>query len=128
MPKFTVVVTQLITDTIEIESPDGNNVEDMALDRFNNEKQFDLDTQAVVTHIDGQPQPKPYTIILAYPDYFDGETWMGHVEATDPTAAVKQARHDCAVANDPSCKLEAIEDLKVIAVVEGHLTDLNPQP
>lgn len=74
---------------------------------------------------------KPYTVILMYPDYVAddyGENYLAHVDATDPTEAVKVAQRQAMKENgnepdDDGFDREAAA-YAPIAVFDGHLRDL----
>ena len=78
---------------------------------------------------------KPYTVLLLYPDYASGnfghETYLAHVTAADPTAAILAARQQCDADyrrpnRDEADGFNDLEDLFVHAVFAGHHDDLKP--
>jgi hypothetical protein len=70
---------------------------------------------------------KPYTVLLLYPDYMNDngdETYLAHVEATDPREAVTAARQQAVAANtdEHGCNLNDPTDMTALIVFPGHHT------
>lgn len=78
---------------------------------------------------------KKYTVLLLYPDYMGSdnprgfETFLAHVLADNPAAAVFAGRKQAAGANndDHGDDFADPDDFAILAVFKGHLTDLNPE-
>ena len=73
-------------------------------------------------------KPEKFTVLLGLPDWL-AEEWCANdlclVYGRTAEDAVLHARHKIAKANDMDrCEWE---DLTVIAVFRGHLTDVNPE-
>jgi hypothetical protein len=67
------------------------------------------------------PAIKPYSVLLAYPDYLDSdgtETFYAFVEAADSATAVVEARRQAVAANDYVEINPA--DFVPLLVTEGH--------
>jgi hypothetical protein len=67
------------------------------------------------------PAVKPYSVLLLYPDYAnDGgtETYYAWVAATDPSAAVAEARRRAYAANEG--EIMTPSDFDPLLVTEGH--------
>ncbi len=69
------------------------------------------------------PAKKPYSVLLLYPDHVndDGtETYYDFVEATDPIAAVAEARRHALATNEWTEEDFDPDDFVPLLVTEGH--------
>lgn len=75
---------------------------------------------------------KPYTVLVARPDYVSddqlGDLFRAHVESDSPTLAAKLGAHEAWYSDSDNGDDEDIrvDDYRVIAIFEGHLDDVNP--
>lgn len=74
---------------------------------------------------------KPFTVLLVYPDFlsenYGKETYLAHVDASDPEDAIHRAQLQACAANavpdDPDYYIEP-DSFYVTAIFNGHLQDL----
>jgi hypothetical protein len=69
-----------------------------------------------------QPERKPFSVLLLYPDYaMDGlTTFYTWVEAPTPQQAVLLARHDAITSQEDPEAIVAPEDFALLGVWAGH--------
>jgi len=76
--------------------------------------------------------PLPFTVLLLYPDYiadaYGQETYLAHVVAADPAAAVLSAQREVAIDLRGTDDAVDEEDFFPLAVFAGIHDDINPDP
>lgn len=72
---------------------------------------------------------KPYTVILIRPDYiaenYGEDFYFAHVEAENPTAAVKAAQIE--VVREDGYDEDHAENYALVAIFEGHHEDVRDE-
>lgn len=82
---------------------------------------------------------EPYTVLLLYPDSiandYGHETYLAHVMANSPAAAVSEAQSHAAETNgfpdtypDADERSQVMDSFFPLLVISGHHKDVNPAP
>jgi hypothetical protein len=73
-----------------------------------------------------------FTVLLLRPDHvannFGQDTWVSHVEADTPGGAVVSAQEIAYWTDHEEGDGGSADDYHPLFVVEGHLSDLTPEP